>query len=179
MAEAYGFEVREAGLLNGASYPDPLLKQRSCVCRSRSRRLCGGSIGQLLTRPLFELQATVPLGSAQEVGWKLLAGDSASTLVGYDREKEQLFVDRTHSRDINFSKDFPTRTTAPLQLSGNELRVRILVDRSSIEVFADAGLIAMTNLIFPPPAARRIEFYSKGGQAGAVKIERRSLRSIW
>jgi fructan beta-fructosidase len=128
---------------------------------------------------IFELQATVPLRSAREVGWKLLAGDSASTLVGYDREKQQLFVDRTHSGATNFSKDFPARTTAPLRLTGNELRVHILVDRSSIEVFADDGLIAMTNLIFPPPGARRIEFYSKGGQAGAVKTESRSLRSIW
>jgi fructan beta-fructosidase len=128
---------------------------------------------------IFEFEATVPLGSAREVGWKLLAGDSASTLIGFDRDNQQLFVDRTHSGATGFSKDFPARTTAPLRLNGNELRLHILVDRSSVEVFAEDGLIAMTNLIFPPPGARRVEFYSKGGKAGAVKTERWSLRSIW
>jgi fructan beta-fructosidase len=128
---------------------------------------------------VFELQTTVPLGSLKEVGWKLLAGDTRSTLVGYDREKQQLFVDRTYSGNINFSKDFPARTTAPLVLNGDELRLQILVDRSSIEVFADDGRIAMTNLIFPPPGPRRIEFYSKGGYRGAVRTQRWSLSSIW
>jgi fructan beta-fructosidase len=128
---------------------------------------------------IFELQATVKLGSAKEVGWILFAGDAASTVVGYDREKQQLFVERRHSGETNFSKDFPTGTTAPLQLSGDELRVNILMDRSSIEVFADDGRIALTNLIFPPPGARRVQFYSKGGETGAVKTERWSLRSIW
>jgi fructan beta-fructosidase len=127
----------------------------------------------------FELQATVTLAGAKEVGWMLFTGDAAYTLVGYDREKQQLFVERRHSGETNFSKDFPARTTAPLQLSGNELRVHILVDRSSLEVFAGDGRIAITNLIFPPPGARRVEFYSKGGQAGAVKTERWNLRSIW
>ena len=138
-----------------------------------------------LRRPLqpgsdsFELRATVPLGNAKEVGWKLLAAGGTFTLVGFDREKQQLFVDRTHSGDTSFNKDFPARTTAPLQLDGSELRLRVLVDRSSIEVFADDGRIAITNLVFPPQSARGIEFYSKGGQPGAVKSELWTMGSIW
>jgi sucrose-6-phosphate hydrolase SacC (GH32 family) len=121
----------------------------------------------------------VPLGNAKELGWKLLAADGTFTLVGFDREKQQLFVDRTHSGDTNFSKDFAARTTAPLLINGGELKLRILVDRSSIEVFADDGRIAMTNLVFPPSGSRRIEFYSKGGDPGAVKSDLWTLGSIW
>jgi len=127
----------------------------------------------------FELESTIPLGNAKELGWKLLAGDGTFTLVGYDREKQQLFVDRTHSGNAGFNKDFPARTAAQLRLDGGKLGLHILVDRSSIEVFADNGRIAMTNLVFPPPAARNIEFYSKGGDAGAVTAELWTLRSIW
>jgi fructan beta-fructosidase len=127
----------------------------------------------------FELQATVPLGNAKEVGLKLLDADGTFTLIGFDRERQQLFVDRTHSGETGFSKEFPARTSAPFRLGAVLLRLHILVDRNSIEVFADDGRVAMTNLVFPPPAARRIEFYSKGGQAGAIKTERWTLGSIW
>ena len=127
----------------------------------------------------FEFESTTPLGKAREAGWKLLASDGTYTLVGFDRQKQQLFVDRTHSGEIGFSKDFPARTAAPLRLAGSELQLHVLVDRSSVEVFAADGRLAMTNLVFPPPAARGIQFYSEGGKTGVVKAELWTLGSIW
>ena len=132
-----------------------------------------------LSGSTFEMQSTIWLGTAKEAGWKLLADDGAFTLVAYDREKRQLFVDRTDSGNTGFSKDFPARTSAPLRLEGGRLRLRVLVDRSSVEVFAGDGRVAMTNLVFPPRSARGIEFYSNGGTAGPVTGEMWTLGSIW
>jgi sucrose-6-phosphate hydrolase SacC (GH32 family) len=127
----------------------------------------------------FEFQSTVNLGNAKEVGWRLMAADGTFTLIGFDREKQQLFVDRTHSGNTGFSKNFPARTTAPLHPDGDRLRFHVLVDRSSIEVFAQDGQVAMTNLVFPPLGPHRIEFHSQGGQAGAVKTDFWTLGTIW
>jgi sucrose-6-phosphate hydrolase SacC (GH32 family) len=127
----------------------------------------------------FELRSTVQLGNAKEVGWRLIAAGGAFTLVGFDREKQEIFIDRTHSGNTSFSKDFPVRTSAPLRLNGGQLRLRVLVDRSSVEVFAGDGLVAMTNLVFPSPGKRRIEFHSQGGPAGGVKTDFWTLGSIW
>jgi sucrose-6-phosphate hydrolase SacC (GH32 family) len=121
----------------------------------------------------------VQLGNAKEVGWRLIAAGGAFTLVGFDREKQEIFIDRTHSGNTSFSKDFPVRTSAPLRLNGGQLRLRVLVDRSSVEVFAGDGLVAMTNLVFPSPGKRRIEFHSQGGPAGGVKTDFWTLGSIW
>lgn len=126
----------------------------------------------------FELDSTIPLGTVQEVGWKLVAG-GAAVVIGFDRARQQLYVDRTSSGDISFHRDFPARTTAPLRIDGNELRLRILVDRSSIEVFAEDGQIAMTNLFFPPAGALNIQFFSLGGSAGPTDVKKWSLASIW
>jgi len=126
-----------------------------------------------------EMKLEAPLGDAQEIGWKLRTSDDTFTLIGYDREKQELFVDRTHSGATGFSKDFPARTAAPLHLKGDILRLHILTDRSSVEVFADNGLIAMTNLIFPPPGVRKVEPYSKGGKSGAIQMKIWALKSIW
>lgn len=127
----------------------------------------------------FEIRSEMHLGTAQEAGWKLLATDGTYTLVGYDRQGQTLFVDRTHSGLTSFSKDFPNRSEAPLKLPDDLLRLRILVDRCSIEVFAQDGAIAITELIFPPAEAKHIEVWTKGGQIGAVKYSVAQIRSIW
>jgi sucrose-6-phosphate hydrolase SacC (GH32 family) len=127
----------------------------------------------------FKIQSTVPLGTAQEVGWKLLADDGSSTIVGYDTETRRLFVDRRHSGVVGFSREFPVRTTAPLSLPGNLLQLQMLVDRCSIEVFAGGGRIAMTNLVFPLVGAQSIQVYSKGGEPGPISLDLSQLRPIY
>jgi sucrose-6-phosphate hydrolase SacC (GH32 family) len=134
---------------------------------------------QILAGRTFELKASIAMGAAQEAGWRLLESDGASTVVGYDRRVGKLFVDRTHSGLINFSKDFPVRVEAPLRLASNVLQLDILVDRNSVEVFAEGGRVALTNLVFPPAGARTAAVYAKGGAAGSVNARVWSLRSIY
>jgi len=127
----------------------------------------------------FELRAAVASSDAQEFGWKLLADASAYTVVGYSRARGEVFVDRTYSGITGFSKDFPARTAAPLALGSAPLRITILVDRSSVEVFAQGGRVAITNLVYPPTGAQAIEFYSREGQTGHMTVDAWRLRSTW
>ncbi len=127
----------------------------------------------------FQLKSDIPLGTAQEVGWKLLASGGNYTLVGYDRKEQKLFFDRTHSGRINFSTSFPDRTEAPLTLTHGILRLNILVDRSSVEVFAADGRVASTNLVFPPSGATGAEVYAKGGEPGEITASASGIQSIW
>jgi sucrose-6-phosphate hydrolase SacC (GH32 family) len=125
----------------------------------------------------FQFSSTVPMGTAQKIGWKVLAKNGTFTSIGYDKQKGVLFVDRTHSGDVAFSKDFPARTEAPLKLIGNRLELDVVVDRNSIEVFAAAGLVTLTNLVFAPTDADKLEFYTAGGKSGAVSGSFWKLRS--
>ncbi len=126
----------------------------------------------------FELQSTISLGSTHEVGWKILAADETSTIIGYDRQARELFVDRTHSGVTGFSRKFPARTAAPLSLPDTTLRLDILVDRCSVEVFADGGRIAITNLVFPLPDAHGIRMYASGGRPDRISVELSHIRSV-
>jgi sucrose-6-phosphate hydrolase SacC (GH32 family) len=127
----------------------------------------------------FRIAAEIPLGSAQEVGLRILSGNASYTLIGYDRKTQTLFFDRTHSGLTSFSKDFPGRTEAPLALEKPVLRLNVLVDRNSVEIFADDGRVASTNLVFPPASASGVEFYAKGGKPGDVSVDAGSIPSIW
>jgi sucrose-6-phosphate hydrolase SacC (GH32 family) len=127
----------------------------------------------------FRLRSEMHLGSAQEIGWRLLSDASHYTLVGYDRRNEKLFVDRTRSGLADFSKDFPGRIEAPLKMSGDLLQLDIVVDRCSVEVFADGGRITSTNLVFPPPGANALKPYAEGGKAGAISATIKGIQSTW
>lgn len=124
----------------------------------------------------YELRSTVDLGRATEVGWRILAVDGNYTLIGYDKNKGALYVDRTHSGTIAINQDFPVRVEAPLRLKA-QLTLDVVVDRSSVEVFADQGAVTMTNLVFPAENANQLEFYSKGGATGSISANLTELKS--
>ena len=129
---------------------------------------------------MVDINSTITLGDARKAGLRLLSGDGSYTEVGYDLERQELFVDRTNSGETGFSQDFPARVSAPLQLTNPaQMQVRILVDRNSIEVFAEHGRLVMTELVFPKPNGRRIAVYSEGGKPGGFSLRIWTVASIW
>jgi fructan beta-fructosidase len=143
-----------------------------------------GAMNELLKRKTlpshsFRLQAEIQLGGTQESGLRLLVDDTHFTTIGYERRTGRFFVDRTHSGLTDFSTDFPARVDAPLKIAGRILVLDVLVDRNSVEVFADQGHITTTMLVFPPKEARGIEFYEKGGRLTQIRVKIAGVRSIW
>lgn len=125
----------------------------------------------------FELETSTDLGEAPEAGFRLEEAGGGVTVIGYNKTAGVLFMDRTHSGLVNFNKNFPARTEAPLKLANRTLQMHILVDRNSVEVFADNGRVAMTNLFFPLAGAIKIAAYTKDSRAGNVKVEAWELKS--
>lgn len=113
----------------------------------------------------FELRS-VTTGEGE---WKLLEGEGKYTIVGY--RSGELFVDRTHSGLTDFSPAFPVRTTAPLSAGKAPLDLVILVDGSTVEVFARGGLAAMTSLVYPPAGAQGLEFSPAAGPAPRISVD--------
>ncbi len=125
----------------------------------------------------FELRSTASPGVAGALQWRLLTGRGKYTTVGY--AGGQLFVDRTQSGITDFSKDFPARTAAPLPLGNAPLDLTILVDRSTIEVFAQGGQVAMTNLVYPPPDAQGMEFSADEAKTANIRVDLWELKPAW
>ncbi len=127
----------------------------------------------------FELEAIIRPGEAKQITWKLLQGENDETLAGFDVVKEQLFVDRSRCANAHFSEAFPSRSVAPLKLSGEPLRLHMFVDRSSVEVFAQDGKIAMTNLVFPNATSIGLSLSASGGRLENLRLSMWKLHSIW
>ncbi len=127
----------------------------------------------------FRLNAEIQLGSAQETGVRILAAGGHYTSVGYDRTQKKLFVDRRQSGLTGFSSDFPAEVDAPLNIEAGSLKLDVLVDRNSVEVFANNGQVTMTMLVFPPSGANGVEVFEKDGRIAKASVRMWKVESIW
>jgi fructan beta-fructosidase len=89
------------------------------------------------------------------------------TIVGYDVRKQQLYLDRTKSGMI-IHKDFPSVEIADMKMQGKTVKMKILVDKNSVEVFGNDGRITISDLIFPEENANIFSLFTNGGK---VKVK--------
>ena len=71
------------------------------------------------------------------------------TIVGYDQTLNQFYVDRTASGITGFHAGFPGRFTAPRLSDDPLIKLTLIIDQSSVELFADQGLSVLTDNFFP------------------------------
>lgn len=70
-------------------------------------------------------------------------------VIGYDRDKNEYFIDRSKSGKVDFKKEFAGRYTAPRLANTPLIDLILVIDNASVELFADGGLTTMTSIFFP------------------------------
>ena len=61
--------------------------------------------------------------------------------------------------------------TAPLPPGDGPVRLEVVVDESSVEVFVGDGEVVLTDLVFPGPDSTGIEVFAEGGTAAVRRLE--------
>ncbi len=112
---------------------------------------------------------------AQNVVMTLRNDVGDNVVMTYDAVARTLSFDRRESGEVGFSQEFPAVTEAPLLTDGDNLSLRIFIDRSSIEVFGNNGQFVMTNLVFPNKPYSTLTFRAEGGTAKADNLTIYSL----
>ena len=69
--------------------------------------------------------------------------------------------------------------SAPLEPISNRIKLQVLVDRASIEVFGNDGKISMSTAFFPDAGNIDLEIFTRGGSVIIVSLEVNRLESIW
>jgi fructan beta-fructosidase len=131
----------------------------------------------------YELELAFGDTAEQVFGVRIYSDKEHWTEIGFDRQAKTFYVDRTRS-GLEVAPEFPGRTTAPI-VASRPFDLKLVVDRSSVEAYAQSGTIAMTNLIFPQNAigstsrASRIELFSGSGKPVLAKGRIWKLGSVW
>lgn len=98
-------------------------------------------------RGLFDLELRdVP---AENFSISLGNSKGEELIIGYDKASNRYYIDRTRSGNTGFEPGFGKVHAAPRLAGGNRINLRLVADVASVELFADDGLNAMTDIFFP------------------------------
>jgi sucrose-6-phosphate hydrolase SacC (GH32 family) len=126
---------------------------------------------------LFDIAAEIELGDAEEVGLEI-----NGFRVSYNVEEKRLtagnIAERRRSGDEEDEED-DDRGQAALAPVDGKIRLRILVDRPSVEIFANDGRIYMPMQHVRDLNNKSLKIYAKGGTAHIEKLTVHEIESIW
>ncbi|MDE5875177.1 MAG: glycoside hydrolase family 32 protein, partial [Muribaculaceae bacterium] len=112
-----------------------------------------------------EILLNIDSENAKTVDIVLANAANEKVVMTFDPSESKFTFDRTQSGITDFSKDFPAVVWAPTFRKSTEQKLRIFIDRSSIEIFDVEGNFVMTNLVFPNQPYSTLSVSSNGGKA--------------
>lgn len=107
----------------------------------------------------FDLSKT----TASDFGIELANSKGEKVWIGYEKTTQRFFIDRTEGGKKDFHKGFAKRHYAPRLSKDNLLKLSIFIDVASVELIADDGLTAMTDIFFPNEDFNKTAIFSKNG----------------
>ena len=130
---------------------------------------------------MLDIEATLRPQSAPKFGLKVLTGaNGEETVIGYDVTTSRLYIDRTRSGTAAASiTGFYGVHSAPLSLRDGKLDLRILIDNSIVEVFAEDGERVLTDLVYPAIGSNGLKVFAEGGTMALDAISVHKMRSTW
>ena len=120
---------------------------------------------------ICEILMDIDPGKAGSISLTFSNDNGEKTVLTYAPNYETLSFDRRESGIVDFSQDFPAITVTPTFNGGKTLPLRIFIDRSSMEVFANDGKGVMTNLVFPTTPYSKLTFTTDGGSAKVKNVK--------
>ncbi len=112
---------------------------------------------------VFEINAVIDPGKASEFGF-VIRGER---LVYAVKDQSLTFMEKQAA-------------LVPMAIGSDEkIKISLIIDRGSVEVFANRGEVSISMLFYPDPSNMNLEFFSTGGSAEIDFMEVYRLQSIW
>lgn len=135
--------------------------------------------GRQFKSDLLEVESEFALSeNTGDFGVKMGSGTNEETLVRCSADG-RWSLDRTHSGRTDFHGKFPGVHQSPSGPRANRVVLRLLLDTSSLEVFANDGEVVLTDLILPASGTRRLELFSNGEAPRLTRLNVWELKSAW
>lgn len=153
------------------SAPSPELLKLRDISKKRSFKVNGTrTIKDMIAgnEGAYEIELTIENQHADVIGFRLYNDKGEEVDMQYDMKEKKFSMDRRKSGEVGFNENFPMLTWTTIESGKDELKLRLFVDKSSVEAFGDGGRFVMTNQVFPSEPYTHIDFYSKGG---AYKVD--------
>ncbi len=112
----------------------------------------------------YEMEVKLSASANDVAGFNLCMGDGRKVTLSYDASTGYLTLDRTNSSDVKI-KYFDRISNSKIASPGTRsISLRIFVDKSTIEIFAEGGKKVMTLLTYASPSQNEVEFFTQRGK---------------
>ncbi len=169
------------------------VRELASLRRGAPRTFGGGTVAQAAAwlaeqgplPPLLEVEVELAGLAMTPLALEIGSGKGEATTVSLDAARGQLSVDRTRSGLVTFHPAFPGRYQAPLRVMDGRCRLRLLLDTSSLELFAQDGETTLTALMFPTSTTRALRLSTPATASTAatpIRVDRlvlHELASAW
>ncbi|MEP7228601.1 MAG: glycoside hydrolase family 32 protein [Ginsengibacter sp.] len=99
-------------------------------------------------------------------------------VIGYNKTKNNYYIDRANSGKIDFEKGFGSIHYAPRFSNETNIDMTLIIDDASVELFADKGLTVMTEIFFPTAPYDKIILDSQE-KLTVQQLSYMKLKSMW
>jgi levanase/fructan beta-fructosidase len=121
---------------------------------------------------LLEIKTTVSIGDGLSKKIRTSGENGSYFEFGYDAKSKSIFVDRSHAwQEIESTYIH----SAPITGDEKILDINVIVDRSSVEIFAAGGTYVLTDLIFLTGANPSVTFEIADGCQAPRSLEVRAI----
>ncbi|MNO95571.1 Levanase precursor [compost metagenome] len=133
---------------------------------------------QKMNEDLLEIEADIDVRSGEEVHIALKSSGQSEIVIGYDPERQWLFIDRSKSGVTDFHPTFASKHGAGLVAVNGKIKLHIWLDRNAVEVYADNGLVVLTDQIFPDAPIEEVGISTQSGKVVLDSLHIYTLKSI-
>jgi sucrose-6-phosphate hydrolase SacC (GH32 family) len=112
---------------------------------------------------LWDIAAEIEIGAAKEVGFRV-RGRAVSYQV-----KPNAGGNSLSSADL----------TAQMGLRSGRIKLRVLVDRTTVEVFGNDGEVVIPTCFLPPDGNSALELFATGGVARVISLDLYPMQPAW
>ncbi|HUZ61342.1 MAG TPA: glycoside hydrolase family 32 protein [Hanamia sp.] len=135
-------------------------------------------VAQKIKKVSFPCRLNLSMDSTEDFSVILSNDIGEQVVIGYDKSNNRYYIDRTKSGKVDFQKDFAEVHTAPRFTENPKMNLSLVIDVSSVELFADNGLTVMTEIFFPNKPYDKISIHSNN-KTKIKSLEYIKLKSIW
>ena len=126
-----------------------------------------------ISASVYDLEAVIDLQDSQGFELRLRGGKGEYTAIRYDAVKNRLYTDKNHAGPY-VSGAYEAR----LKPQNGKIALRIIVDTSVVDVFANNGQVWQNGLTFVNPQNTGLSIASLGGELCVERLTLYGMRSI-
>lgn len=128
---------------------------------------------------MFDNQNSTAINFSQKYGIKLKNSKGEYICIGYDNVEKFFYIDRTNASGEMTSKAFKTKHSVQYKVDNVQVHWRLIVDKNSVELFADNYYLVMTDAFYPTEDFDEIALFSDLGSINLKSATITQLNSIW